>query len=351
MTLRVNPKHITEANRLGSMSKFVGSNGEFNATDRKDLLKVFAEMASMISNGNMFTDVSGNNPEARPKINLREALLDSSSHMELGASLAAELQQRMQREGFMRSIIERGEVADGSTVRIRVRTQGVKAIVSKGIGQVYPQFVRDQYLNVDEYYIQTNVMVDELEMRQGSGDILEDKFYEAQEGIMVAEDRQILSQCRQTAGMYHPPIYFAGNYTPVIMQAQRQAISDFSLPLGSMLIANDIMSDFLVASEFSTWIDPITKYEIVQTGRIGTILGSTLITDGFREPSLQVLKRGEVISLTSPTFLGTYTDRGPVTSEPVTGKDKGQNSRGWSMMEMVSITLANAKGVIVAQRQ
>jgi hypothetical protein len=352
LKLKGSARHGTEANWSGgSREKIVGRNGDINAGSKRELMDRQLELARLIAAGDVFTDHSGVETQEGAAVNLEEAYADNDAWAELGTAMADELTERMQREGFMRSVFNRGEVAEGSTVRIRMRTPNVTAIMSRGVGNIYPQYVRDKFLTPDEFTIMSNPRVEELDIHQGSGNILEDKFYEAQEQIMVVEDRVMLNQLRMADGIYNSPIYFVGNFTPVIMRAMIQNISEWALPTQPMLISQDIMSDFLVGNEFSSWYDPISKYEIVTTGRLGTVLGQTLMTDGFREEGLRVIDRGEVFVMTTPQFLGTYTDRGPVQSEPQNGYADGVPAKGWFMKEHVSITLANAKGVVRAKRQ
>lgn len=352
MSLKKTARHVTESNWNGSHEKIVGKDGHLNAGSKRELMQRQFDLAKMINARDLFTDVSEViTPDMGESVNLEEAYHDMEQWMELGSGIAAEITERQQREGFMRNFLDRADVAEGATVRIRVKTPNVSAIVSRNLGMVYPQFVRDRFLAVDEYTIHANPRVEELEIHQGSGDILEDKFYEAQEQIMVAEDRQLLAQFRKAQGIYNAPIYFVGNFTPTIMRGMTQNITDWNLPQAKMVFANDIMSDLLVGNDFTSWYDPISQYEIVQTGRLGSLLGLELITDGFREPTLQVLEQGEVHCTTTAPFLGAYTDRGPVRSEPVTAYADGQPARGWYLSEHISCTVANAKGVASAIRQ
>jgi hypothetical protein len=357
---RLARRHITEANRAGSMQKFVGANGEINAEDKKDLLKAFVEMAAAISSGEMYTDVShtahraGAREEASENRRIvREAYADKSgaSWPELGSGIAAELQTRMEREGFMRQLFTRADVAEGSIPRIRTRTPNVRAVVARGIAQNWPQFVRDRYMTTEEFTISANVRVEELDLHQGSADILEDKFFEAQEAISVNEDRVVRNLFDASVGIYNNVTYFSGAFTPTLFQGLRFNVSRWRLPVANLVFAMDILSDFLVGNDFSTWFDPISKYELVQSGNIGSILGTNLITDGFREPTLAVLQAGEVYTCSNPEFTGAYTDRGPVQSNPVDSYADGVPARGWYMYEHISAVLANAKSVSKAVKQ
>lgn len=348
-------RHITEANRRGSTSKLVGANGEINADNKNDLLRQFAEMASAIANGEMFTDVSGNNPEIAhedTQAELASAYAGSRDEWnEIGSGLAAELDERMEREGFMRSILDRAEVAEGSIPRIRIHTPNVRAVIARGVAQNWAQFVRDKYIMTDEFDVSANLRVRQLDMHQGSSNILEDKYYEALEQIFVKEDTVVYSLMKSTVGLHNAASYWSGDFTPALMQAMRYSVSRWRLPTANFLFAGDILNDFVAASGFSTWFDPVSKYEIVQTGRIGQLLGMNLITDGFREPTLKVLEEGECFVTSTPNYTGAYTDRGPVQSTPVDSYPDGVAARGFYLVEHISAALSNAKAVAYGKRQ
>lgn len=358
--LRASARHITEATGRNSNEKIVGAGGEINAGSKRELMHKILEISQMISGGEMYTDVSHMNTPDTSNAALEDAnaILEEAYHgdphaewAELGSGLAAELDERLMRDGFMRTIFSRGEVAENSIVRIRVRTPNVRGVVSRGVGTVYPQFVRDKYILADEFQISANPRVEELDMHQGSSDILEDKFYESQEQIMIGEDRTVHALMKASVGIYNAPIYFTGAFSPVVFQGLRQSVTDWNLPAQNLVFANDILSDMIVGNDFTTWFDPVTQYDILQTGRVGSLLGMNMITDGYREPTLQVLQKGEVFCTASPNYTGAYTDRGPVRSEPVTSYPDGIAARGWYVYEHISATLSNAKAVAMATKQ
>jgi hypothetical protein len=123
------------------------------------------------------------------------------------------------------------------------------------------------------------------------------------------------------------------------------------MPLSNMIISLDLLNDLATGSGFGTWFDPISKWEINRTGRIGIVLGMEMMTDGFRETSLRVLDDGEFMVLAAPDYLGGYTDRGPVESRAVDEFDKFVPARGWSMWEMIGMGVANGKAVARGKRQ
>lgn len=351
-------RHILEANRSSSMTKFVGNNGEINATDKKDLLRAFAELANAITAGEMYTDVSGapvkssREVAAENRALVRDAYNDTSgpAWAELGSGIAAELNSRLEREGFLRNLFVRADVAEGSIPRIRIRTPNVRAVVARGVAQNWPQFVRDRFIAADEFTISANVRVQDLDIHQGSSDILEDKFYEMQEAINVQEDRVVKNLFDASVNIYNNVTYFSGQFSPAIFQALRYKVTGWRLPAANFVFASDLMNDFVVGTDFSTFWDPISKYELIQTGNIGSFFGVNFITDGFREPTLRVLADGEAYVTSSPEFTGAYTDRGPVQANPVDSYPDGVVARGWFAFEHLSAVLGNAKAVAKAVR-
>jgi hypothetical protein len=97
-------------------------------------------------------------------------------------------------------------------------------------------------------------------------------------------------------------------------------------------------------------LDPVTKYDLVMHGYLGTLVGLQLLTDAFRQPTQKVLSRGEIYVVGSPENHGAYTDRGGVRSTPTSGADQGNTSKGWLLSEMFSFILANPRSVAKGRR-
>lgn len=344
----------TEARFRKSSERIVGNNGEINAGSKKELLNRLVEIASMVEGGDVITDegsvVSKAEVAAERAQILNEAYHDDKAWAELGSAIAYDIDTRLEREGFMRSVLMRGEVNEGSIARIRVKERYVTAIVSRGVAQVYPQYNRDRYIIAEEFYVTSTPRVEVIELHQGSGDILEEKYFQGLEAIFVGEDRTLTKQLRAADGIYNDLTYFNGVWSQTTLQAVKQKVEEWHIPATTCLVAIDLLSDVNAGTNFSTWFDPISKWEIVKTGRIGSVLGLSLITDGYREPNLKVLDAGEFIICGSPEYIGGYTDRGPVNSMPLDEFEKHVPAKGWSMHEVISMTVGNAKAIARGKR-
>lgn len=350
--------HPTEANIGGSKEKMVGRNGEINASSNQELMQQIAHLAHKVSQGEVArpneNEASDQSPQQKRQQVLQAAYFSDKGGREwaeLGAAIGGEVSETADREGFMRRLFLRSDVAQGTMPRIRVRHKNVVAIQASSAVQNYPIFLRDKYIVPEEFYIKSNIRVEERELMQGSGDILEDKFYEVQEAIMVEEDRRWKSLVDDAVGIANDRQILAGGLTPATLSQMRTQVLRWGIPAQNLLLASDIWDDIIGQSEFAQWFDPVSQYELVMTGNLGTLLGMSVITDAFREPMLKVLDQGDIYVTSSPEMHGTYTDRGPVQSNEVNDYPDGVPARGWSFYELISMTMHNARSVVKGRKQ
>lgn len=345
---------VVESRFRNSSDMIVGRNGEINAGSKQELMTRLVEIAGMIQDGEVF-DNDGNSQDrdslrAERASAIREAINDPKEWAELGSALAAEIDERLEREGFMRSVLFRGDVQEGAVPRVRIKERHVTAIRSRGVGMIYPQYVRDSYLFAEEFYVTSTPRVELIEIHQGNSDVLEEKYFQGMEQIFVQEDRHVINMMRTADGIANDVTYFNGTWSQSNLVAVKENVDRWRIPATTCIASIDLINDAIGGSSFSSWFDPITKWEIIKTGRIGNLLGMSIITDGYRDKNLQVLDRGEFIICGAPEFLGAYTDRGPVNATPIDEFEKFVPARGWSLNEVISATIGNAKAIARGKR-
>lgn len=343
---------IAETARFGGTgSRMVGDNGELNAQSVQELARVISSLSSMAQSGQF----SQAQEEVASASERRETLLlayndpSGAAWNELGASIANEITDRVQRMGFMRRFLSRGDLSQGSIPRIRVKHHNVDAVMATGPVRLAVQTVRDKYIMPEEFYVHTNLRIEQRELDQGNTDVLQEKFLEGLEAIAVQEDRTFMALANRASILANDLQYYSGQVSPSIIGKLKEQVTRWSLPAVYLTIANDVLTDLTTGNGFDTFFDPVSRLEIITTGTIGTLLGTELITDGFRDPRLRVLNPGDIMVTTQPEYLGGYTDRGPITSEP-RNNDKDFPGRGWYQYETISMALANARGVSIAKR-
>jgi hypothetical protein len=348
--------HPTETNITGTKSKLIGHNKEINASDKAELLRNIADLYKQMSSG---TVMQASEQKVKTKETVKErrqalaaAYEDPSKFKSLGAAIANELSVTANRDGFMRRLLQEFDVTLGNQPRIRINYKTQFGVVASGPSQVRPIMIRNKFIYPPEFFVQTNLLIDEREIAQSPGDILEEKLIEGNEAIMVQEDRTAKRLWDNLVGVENPLITLMGSFTPQTLQSMRSTLLVNNLPADTLLFAADVWDDLLTNSSFTSFYDPVSEYEIVQTGVIGRILGMNLLSDSYRIPQLQVLNQGDIYLFPRPEFLGGYTSRGPVQANEVNGTTNGQGipARGWYCFEILSMTCPIPQSVVKAKK-
>jgi hypothetical protein len=352
--------HATELNREGSREKLVGAGGNINASSNADLLKGIGQLITAMSRGEVMNLEEAQSVTASDSITpeqSRQAVLAayespkySRPWAEIGQSIGTELYETARREGLMRRALMRADVVQGSIPRIPFAYKTSFAYQATSASQIQPTLVRNKYLLPPEFYIESHLWVEEREIYQSPGDILEEKLMEGQEAIMTKEDVIMVNLLQAQVGASNPSLTIVGGFTPQNLGLMRGQLLQWNLPTTTLFFASNVLNSITTNTTFGTFYDPVSQYEVVQTGYIGRILGIQLITDAYRVPQQKVLNQGDIYLLTSPEFLGAYTDRGPVKAEEVNASSAGHGvpARGWHIVETMSMTVANSRGVVYA---
>lgn len=342
--------------RMDNGEQFVGRNGELQGWDKKDLMKTISSLLNKTSSGEV--EVASDSRTRVEAVAKSRSMVVSAFHdhstnkwATIGNAISGKVTIANDREGFMRRLLMKNDLQMGSLPRIRVVDKQATAMLLSSESNVFPQIVSDNYLFPPEVSIVARVMVKNREINQGSSDILEEKFFECQEGIQVVEDRYWKQLADATVGIDNPLRYLVGGLTPAAFSEMKTSMELNSINVGTCLMAGDFWNDIVTNASFGSWFDPVSQYEIVSTGRLGSLLGVGFITDGFRHRQHKVLNPGELYFVSTPDQHGGYTDRGPVQSKEEDGTDGNILARGWQFAEEISMAIGNSKSVAKAVRQ
>ena len=329
--------------------QLVGANGEVNAYDRKD--------AFVQGNALMAAHAAG---LVRKRFTLDKktvgsmllAGLSNNDQMStVAAAAAATIREVNRRDGFMRNILQPMDIPEGTRPEIEMPTHEASAIVAQGIGSVGMQPVNNRYFRPIEFTLQHAAVADDLEIRNSPSDMVQRMFDDGQEAVMVKEDRLTVDVLRKTQELGHNSTLLpSGPFTPKLAATLLNSIQGHGLPGSVLLIANNVWQDIMGEPDFHAMFDPVTKHELVLTGRLQTLFGYMFLTDGYRKENQRVLRDGEMFALSTPEHVGVYTDRGGVEASPYDGTVVNSNSRGWYLREHLSITCPNGRAVQHLQR-
>lgn len=352
-TIFRDPVIASDLSRGRGTERYVGSDGHINASSQRDLAIQVAAFLKDASESRAMTEVqaSARIEKARVRREMVEAaFVSEKSHKELGQVMADELYQAANREGFMRRFFARQDLIKGQFPYVKMRMKNVVATVATGPTHVQTQITRDNTYTPPEFNIVARPFVEEREIQQSPGDVLDEKYLEAQESIMVAEDRLWRKMALQTVNIVNPQTLFVGTMTAGGLMTLRNQVSRWNIPVSSFLIANDLWNDIVGDPSFQNVIDQVSKHELLLTGQLGTMFGMAILSDAYRHPEQKVLNQGEMFAIGEPINHGQYTDRGGITSVPTDISVEFKVGRGWAMSELMSMVLANPRSVAYGRR-
>lgn len=335
----------------GQGSSLVNASGEINASSVRDMLMQIDTLMQAKSSGQIVQQKT-QEEQTKSRAMLASAYNDPTGKQwaMLGANIADGIREQATREGFMRRLLAGSTLEQGQTPRYSVHENNAMAVVATSSSEVEYQAIRNKSFTPDEFHLVANLMVEDIDIQQVSGDILERTYNDGVEAIMTGEDRIWKIAADATAGTANSVTYIGSTLSPSILSSIRSGVSAWGLPASTMLLANDLWDDIIGNTEFHSLFSPIQRHDLVLNGQIGSILGMTVITDAFRAPSQKVLERGELYAVASPEYHGGYTDRGGVVPTPIDGAQRGSTSKGWFLKELMSLAVVSPRSVSIGRR-
>jgi len=336
-----------------SATPLVASNGEFNAGNKQELMQAIATLHRMFKTDEVSVMRPTETAEVRAAQQQRlvEAWNDRTGQafQALGEVIGDEVWETLGREGFARKTLMLKPLGKGETGRLRVRKKDVVSFFVTANPNVIASQVRQYYVYPPEFYMIARILIEDKEIEQASGDILDDKYQDGLEQILVREDNVWLTLAREAAATENDLFYF-NTFTPTVFSEMRTQVARWGIPVTTAILAFDLWNDIIADTEFSSWFDPVSKHEIVLEGSLGSLLGVQLITDAFRHDTLKVLAEGEVFFTGAPQTLGGITQRKELTSQAIDMYNQGKPERGWFMEQIEGMSIVNSRALTRGQR-
>lgn len=342
-----NPILASDYKIPGESSRMVGANGELNASSKRDLWNRQHSFIQAAASGQIAGSeiMAAREEVARNRQMLAAAFTDDKVHKVLGERVSDALYIAANRRGFARKYQARIEVQQGAIPRFPVRMKNVTAVYSTSPTRIETQITRDKWLTPPELQIVARPFVTQNELNQSVGDVLEEKYVESLEALMVSEDRLWYRQANETVGIDNNLTVVSGNLTPYILTSVRVNVDRWGLKVPHVLIASDLYNDIIGDDEFYTAMDPVARHELLLTGEIGTMYGMTVTSDAYRHAPHKVLARGEFFCISEALNHGAYSDRGGIESLPTDINTERIPGRGWILSESYTSAIANSRSI------
>lgn len=339
-----------------SQEPLIGSNGEFNAGSRKEVMQAIATLMGAASRGEVSEVVASEKANLQAKLERKQALAstmlstDAATQTALAEVVGESVYETLGRAGFARKFLQTAPLQQGDFHRVPVITPDITTFYSTENINVPASQIRGKVVEPKPFVISNNVLIDNLELTISPVDLLDIKYNQALEQQLRGEDIYLTKLLDLSASEYNEPVYFS-TLTPTVLASLRNQIdTQGGIPVGGLLLAADLWADIISDSEFQNFYSPIEKHEIVLTGRLGTLMGMDIVTDGFRIKNLQVLKPGSSYVLGIPDLLGVVGQYGELTVTAIDRRVIGESKRGWFIENTIDMTVLNSRAVVKGQR-
>ena len=298
-----NPVVASDYRFAGSNERVVGYNGEVNASSKRDLLVNANRLMEASSRGEVVTEVDAVERASIKQTNrelLQAAFENKEAHRVLGERMAEEIYMTANRKGFCRRFLNRVDLKQGEIPRFPVRKKNATAMWVTGPTRVETEVLTDKWYTPPELQIVSRVFVPQNEINQSNSDVLEEKYVEALEGVMVTEDRLWYNMSKQTVGIDNNQSVIVGTLSSLAFMGVRQQVARWGLKAVYCLMASDLFQDIVGSPDFQNAIEPVARHELVMTGELAVLYGMTLISEAYRHPEHKVLNQGEFLVVSDP---------------------------------------------------
>lgn len=350
---RVRQSGTVEDTGMPLVSASASGSSDINAHNQKELLQAITQLMQANSKGQI-TQASASAKQDRldKKEALASAYADKSGEtwMALGETIGDEVVETLGREGFARKLLQFKPLSQGERNQVRVRVRDTQGFVATSDPRVVASVVRQPFIYPPNFYLIANILMEEMEIQMDTGDLLDDRYNDGLEQLMVQEDK-VFKNLADTASSAVNERFFFTSFTPTVYQSMKTAIASHGgQSIANMLISYDIWNDIVAEPEFTAWYSEIAKHELVLTGNLGVLGGVNIITDGYRIPTLKVLDQGQVYFFGAPETLGQIGQLGELSVKPIDKANDGKPQRGWFMQQIESMCIGNARAVVRGDR-
>ena len=344
MTKAKTPVLATDFRAPGSSERLVGYNGEINASSKRDAFQQQLKLLAATANGEISTEArieraSRNRELVRAMFNSKDV------HRELGEVMAKDLYQAANRRGFSRKYLARQDLVPGQFPTVKMRLKDVVATYATSPTMTQAAIIRDKLFMPPEVLVQAKPFVEQHEINTSVSDVLDEKYAEALEAIMVGEDRLWKSAADSLVGIDNDLTVISGTLTPMTLMEVRNQVGRWDLPVPQLLMASDMYIDIVGDSTFIQAIEPVARHELIMTGELAVLYGMSITSDAYRHPEHRVMNQGEFYAISDPVTHGQYTDRGGIETEVLTAATEKQAGKGWFMYESYSLVIANPRSI------
>lgn len=330
-----------------SSTPLVDREGNYNASDVKELISRLATMTEMMAKGELRREAAAPSAEAVRLIQAaaQDPNLWGGPFQRLGEVFADAISETLGRQAVTDKILAHVDTPEKGTPRVFINQHDVQAVHLTSAGAVRESIPRPKFLYPEEFWLIARVLIDESDLFYAGQQYLEQKYNDALTAIMVREDNTTRFLLDTAAPLQNALITF-GAFTPTVFGTLRHQVWRHGLQPATCLLAVDLQQDILADADWHAVYSPVEQHILFEEGKFGSAFGVELFTDGYRYDTLRVLEQGEVYMLAAPSTLGAKLPIVKMNSHPIDMHAvDGSPRRGWWIGQSECIEIANARGV------
>jgi len=336
----------------GNAEPIVSNSGALNASSQQDLIGQIKKLVNASANGQIrpgYDAMKAIAEDHKELIEAAKADKNGPAFQALGQAIGDEVWITENRQGFARKVLLVKPMQKGIEGKIRVRQKDVMAFMATGPSTAIESRVRQDYVYPKEFKIQARTLIDIVQLRQDTGDLLEDKYVDMLENIMVTEDR-LLKRLADRAAQVRNDLVVFNNLSPQVFSSMRTQIGSWNITPATAIIAFDLWDDLITDPTFTTWYSPVEQHQIILEGKLGSLLGVEIFTDGYRWETQRVLYPGEIYMFGKPETVGGLLQGQELIAEPINKYNLGEASTGWFMAQSEAMAIVNSLAVVRGTR-
>jgi len=339
----------TRAGYSHSNEPLVSSNGSVNASSKKDMMQQISALITAAASGKI-AEVSKLNQmktiasDHKELIQAAKADKNGLAFTALGQAIGDEIWETENRQGLARSILLVKPLEKSEDGKFRIRRKDVMSFVATGPSKAIESHIRQDWVYPKEFYIHAQMWIDLIQLRQDTGDLLEDKYVDGLEQIMVSEDKLLKILSDRAAQVRNDLVVF-NTLSPQVFTSLRTQIIRWNVTPATAIIAVDLWDDIIADPTFTAWYSPVEKHQVILEGNLGSMLNVDIKTDGYRYDTLRVLDDGEIYMYGTPQTVGGIAQGTELTAEPINNFINGKPQTGWYLYQTEGMVIANANSV------
>ena len=233
---RINPR---SGSFMPGREALINHQGDLNASSIKDLHNAMAVLQRQVQTGEITRKPMAKTQAERniQRDRLVQAFRspDDSGMQAIGEVMTNEIYETLGRESFARKFMALQKLNQGEIARFKVRKKDVVAYIATSSSNVVPSTVRQFYVFPPMFNFNCSILIQDQDIAQATGDLLEEKYQDGLEQMMKKEDDLWMLLAR-TSAIASNDLFLFNTLTPAVFSEMQIQVNHWGIPPVAALI-------------------------------------------------------------------------------------------------------------------